>query len=211
MRPYHLTILLFLIVAGGAACAPRQLKPVASIDPAPLLEKVYVRQTAMEKGVSGSLELAFKNSKQRFTGKVYVVAYTDGRFRLEVPGPFGGTHLVMANDNNEILAFYPGKNKAFRSAVDGRSINPHLPFPLPVKPARLPALIMGVIPQGSDISGVQAHLMDSGEKQLQTATADDSLQFTWLFGKGPENRLLLITVRGEDLEVSVQEDMAQSR
>ncbi len=190
-------------MALGTACAPRQIKPVAIIDPAPLLEVVNARRMAFEKGLSGNLELAFKKGKQRFKGKVYIVAYPDGQFRLEVPGTLGSTLLVMASDNQEILAFYPGENRAFRSAVDGRSINPHLPFPLPVDPTMLPALIMGVFPEVSSASGAEAHLMDSGEKLLQTGSGDTGLQFTYLFAKGPGDNLRKITIRGKDLEVSV--------
>ena len=199
----RLSIVIVLLVAWGTACAPRQIKPVSAIDPAPLLERINTRQIAFEQGLSGTLELAFYG-KKRFNGKAYIVAYPDGRFRLEVPGLFGGTHLVMASDNTEILAFYPGKSRAYRSVANGRSLNPHLPFPLPVDPARLPALIMGVLPGSSDLSGAQAHLMDSGEKQLQIAAADGGLQYTYLFGKGSDSRLRQVTIRGEDVEVSVR-------
>ncbi len=198
----RLTVII-LTMALGTACAPRQVKLVALIDPAPLLEVVNARQLAFEKGLSGSLELSFKNSKQRFKGRVYIVAYPDGRFRLEVPGTLGSTLLVMANDNREILAFYPGEKRAYRSTVTGRSINPHLPFPLPVDPTLLPALIMGVFPGDDGVSVAEAHLMDSGEKLLQTVSRDTGLQFTYLFDKGPGHSLRKITVRGREFEVTV--------
>ena len=200
----RLSIAIILFMAFGTACAPRQIKPVAAIDPAPLFEVVNTRQMAFEKGLSGSLELTFRNDKKRFKGRVYIVAYPDGRFRLEVPGTLGSTLLVMASDNREILAFYPGENRAFRSAVDGRAINPHLPFPLPVDPTILPALIMGVFPEGHDASGAEAYLMDSGEKLLQTGSGDSGLQFTYLFDKGPGDSLREITIRGRDMVVSVR-------
>ena len=198
--------IVILILVWGTACAPRQLKPVASVDPAPFLEAVNSRRVAFESGLSGSLELAFKNREQHFNSKVYIVAYPDGRFRLEIPGPFGGTHLIMASDNAEILAFYPGEGKAYRSTVDGRSINPHLPFPLPIDPSMLPAMIMGVFPEGGHTTGAQAHLMDSGEKQLQTTVGayHGELQYTYLFGKGSGNRLRQVAVKGEGMEVSVR-------
>jgi len=195
--------IIVLLTAWGAACAPRQIKPVAAIDPTPLFQVINNRQLAFENGLSGSLELAYKNGKQRFRGRVYIVAYPDGRFRLEVPGAMGGTHLVMANDNQEILAFYPGENRAFRSSVDGKSMNPHLPFPLPVDPTILPALIMGVFPHSNNVSGAEAHLMDSGEKLLKTVLGNTGLQFSYLFGKGPDNSLQKITIIGKDLEVSI--------
>jgi hypothetical protein len=203
MRRLRWTILVALILAGGTACIPRQIKPVAEIDPAPLLRIVNDRQEALKSGITGSLELAIKDGKRRFSGKVYIVAYPGGRFRLEVPGPFGGTHLVMVSDNTKVMAFYPGKNIAFRSTARASNINPHLPFPLPVEPARLPALIMGVLPPDSGISGINAHIMDSGDKQLQTTAADGSLQYTWLFEKGSGDRPWLITIKGEELGVSI--------
>ncbi len=197
-------VIIMLIMVWGAACAPRQIMPVAVIDPAPLLETVNARRQALEKGLSGSMELTFKNDKQRFKGRVYIVAYPDGRFRLEVPAPLGGTHLVMASDNTEILVFYPGENRAFRTSVDGRSLNPHLPFPLPVDPTILPALIMGVYPEGRAALNAQARLMDSGEKILITGPEGSGLQFTYLFDKIPENPLREITVRGRNMKVSVR-------
>jgi hypothetical protein len=199
-----LSIVIVLLVAWGAACAPRQIKPVAAIDPAPLLERVNTRRIAFEQGLSGTLELAYKNGKQRFKGRTYIVAYPDGRFRLEVPGTLGDTLLVMASDNHEILAFYPGENKAFRSAVDGKSLSPHLPFPLPVDPTLLPALIMGVFPKSGDPSGAEAHIMNSGEKLLTARSEDTGLQFTWLFDKASKDSLRKITIRGKDMEVSVR-------
>lgn len=204
MSRYRWGIVIILIMAWGTACAPRQIRPVAAIDPAPLLEAVNARRTAFENGLSGTLELAYKNGKQRFKGRVYIIAYPDGRFRLEVPGPMGGTLLVMASDNREILAFYPEENRAFRSAVDGRSINPHLPFPLPVDPSILPALIMGVFPESNTAPKAEAHLMDSGEKLLQTGSRDNGLQFTYLFDKASKATLRKITVKGRDLKVLVR-------
>jgi len=203
MRGFKWGIIILFLMVWGTACAPRQIKPVAAIDPAPLLERINTRRIAFEQGISGSLELTYKNSKKRFRGRVYVVAFPDGRFRLEVPGPFGGTHVVMVNDNTEILAFYPGEGMAFRSAVDGRSLNPHLPFPLPVDPAILPALIMGVLPEGDGVSTTEAYLLDSGEKLLSTGAEGSGLHFTWLFDKTDKDRLRKITVRDRDMDVSV--------
>ena len=197
-------MVLMLLVIGTAACAPRQIKPVALIDPAPLLEVVNARQIVFEKGLSGSLDLSFKNGKQRFNSRVYIVAYPDGRFRLEIPGFLGDTYLVMVSDNNEILAFYPGQSKAFRSSVDGRSLNPHLPFPLPVDPTRLPALLMGVFSGSDHPADVEAHLMDSGEKLLRTVSGDTGMQYNYLYDKGNSARLRKITIRGKGVEVTVR-------
>ena len=63
---------------------------------------------------------------------------------------------------------------------------------------------MGVFPGSDDRSGAQAHLMDSGEKQLLIAAADGGLQYTYLFGKGSDSRLRQVTIRGENMEVSVR-------
>lgn len=195
-------VLVLLLILSGTACIPRQIKPVASIDPTPLLEAVGTRRAALENGLSGSLELAF-TGKKRFSGKIYIVAYPDGRFRLEVPGPFGGTHLVMASNSAGILAFYPGQGRAYRSAADADSLNPHIPFPLPVEPIRVPALIMGIPDPEAVISNAQAHLMNSGERQLKIEVADAGLQYTYLFRKGPGNRLSKITIKGDDIRVLV--------
>jgi len=197
---------IILIMAGCAACAPRQLKPVAATNPAPLLEAVHARRAAMENGISGSLDLSFIDSGRRFRHRAYITAYPDGRFRLEIPGPLGSTVFVMTSDNSEILALYPDKGQAFRSSVDGRSISPHLPFPLPVEAGILPALIMGVAPGDDRPVEIRAHLMDSGEKLLTAASGDPWMQFqyAYLFAKGPGNRLREITIRGKGVEVSVR-------
>lgn len=204
MRGYRRGIIIILLTALGTACAPRQIKPVAVMDPAPLLDAVYTRNETLERGLSGILELAYKDGKQRFNGKVYIVAFPDGRFRLEVPALLGGTLLVMASDRVEIFAYYPGEGKAFRSKVDGRSLNPYLPFPLPVDPTMLPALIMGALPDSDAPSDAEAWLMDSGEKLLRITPSDSGLQFGYLFARGRVDRLREITILGWDLKVLVR-------
>lgn len=207
-RPFaKLSIAIAFSMMLGAGCLPRQIKPVDSIDPAPLLYLVRERQSAFDQGLSGTMELAFKNKKQRFSSKVYIVAYPDGRFRMEIPGAFGNTYLVMANDNREIMAFYPDDNRAFSSAVNSRSLNRHLPFPLPVDPEKIAALVMGVFPRNGHDPGVQAYLMGSGEKLLETETSDGDLRYAYLFGKTPKGSLRKISVKGKDLEVSLVTDL----
>lgn len=202
----HIARLLIAIIFSmelGSACIPRQIKPVATIDPAPLLQQIQARQTAFEKGLSGTLELSFKNGKRSFNSKAYIVAFPDGRFRLEIPGPFGDTYFVMVSDNREILAFYPDKNRAFKSAVNSKALTRHLPFPLPVDPAKITSLTMGVFPQGSGILAAKANLMDSGEKLLLAAAEDEDLRYTFLFDKTSESRVRMITIKGAEMEVSI--------
>ena len=107
MKRHLRTAVVFFIVIHGGACVQRQIKPVSTIDPAPLVEKIMAVQATLEKGASGRLELTFKKGRKTVRSSAYIVAFPDGRFRLEVPGPFGGTHVVMTNDNREILAFCP--------------------------------------------------------------------------------------------------------
>ena len=177
MRGIGRGTIIVLITLLAAGCAPRLIKPVGLTDPVPLLEVVNTRSLILEKGLSGTLELTFKNPQRHFNSRAYILAYPDGRFRLEIPGLLGGTVLVMVNDGREILAFYPGENRAFRSTVDGRSINPHLPFPLPVDPAILPALIMGVTPpgDGDTVSRARAWLLESGKRLLLTEPGKSDL------------------------------------
>jgi len=203
MRGYRWWILTILLTVWVPACAPQQIRPVAEIDPLPFLESVASRRTELEQGLSGSLELSYKNSKQRFSGKAYVVAYPDGRFRIEVAGPLGGTFLVMTSDRSQILAYYPNDNRAFKSTAGGRSLSPHLPFPLPVDPGVLPALILGVLPEDDTVTSARAYLLDSGEKILRVKTGPTGLQFTYLFDKASRTRLRRIEARGRDLEVTV--------
>jgi hypothetical protein len=208
-RPFaKLSFAIVFSIMLGAGCLPRQIKPVDSIDPAPLLRLVRERQAAFGHGLSGTMDLAYKNKKQRFNSRVHIVAYPDGRFRMEIPGAFGNTYLFMANDNRKIMAFYPGDNRAFSSAVNSRSLNRQLPFPLPVDPEKIAALIMGVFPHqnGRDL-GVRAYLMGSGEKLLEMETPDGNLKYAFLFGKTPKGRLRKITVEGKGVEVSIVTDL----
>lgn len=203
MNRHLLGAILFFIMIQGASCVPRQIRAVSDIDPAPLVQKVMARQAALRQGVSGSLELSFKKNRRTVNSKVYIVALPDGRFRLEVPGPFGDTHVVMANDNRNILAYYPGKNTAYQSAADSRSLSRHLPFPIHVDPARIGPMITGLYPENSRPDDLEAHLLDNGEMRL-TAISDDGYRYSYLFGKGPDAPIRMITILGPDWEISIE-------
>ncbi|MDT8395947.1 MAG: hypothetical protein RRA32_05825 [bacterium] len=198
-----LAILLLLNILSSSACAPRQLRPIATIDHTPLLEAVQERRSILETGLSGTLEMDFKGGERRFRGKSYIVAYPGGRFRLEIPGPWGSTYLVMTCDGREVLAYYPEEGKAFRSLAEGRSVNPHLPFPLPVDPIMIPALFMGVFPDGGEVSKASASLMDSGVKSLRAGWGDTQLQFHYLFAKGSDSVLTEVTAHEKDMRLIV--------
>jgi len=203
MRMCRLLTVASLISLTAASCAPRQIKPVADIDPLPLIERVTQRRKAFERGLSGILELDLRQGKKRFRGKAYIVAFPDGRFRLEVPGPMGSTLMIMADNGDGLLAYYPEEGIAYRSFAGGPYTNPHLPFPLPVGPDEVTTLMMGIYPQGTDISETGAVLLDSGEKRLRVATNDDGLQHIYLFTREPVAALRLIRAQGQDLELEV--------
>ncbi len=208
MRTGRLAIFLLVLSVAGSACVPRPWRSVADIDPAPLMEIVKERRLLLARGVVGSLTLDFRNAGRRFSGQAYVVAFPDGRFRLEVPTPMGGTLLVMTSDGEEVLAYYPEENRAYRSAASTKSMSPLLPFPLPVDPGMLPGLIMGTPDFPSEPSRERASLLDTGRRILSLDSDEDGVRQTYLF-KGADAAGGLVGVyvnRGENsVGVTTQE------
>jgi hypothetical protein len=171
-----------------------------------MLETVLHRRIALGKGISGILESDFKQADKRFRGKAYIIAFPEGPFRLEIPGPFGSTTVVMINNGQEVTVYYPREGKAFISRTDSLSIKPHLPFPLPVDTGMLAALLMGTVPDGNNISATKGFLLESGEKQLWTRSDPEGLEFNYFFTKGQAGVLRRVSARGSgfDLEVTTQ-------
>jgi hypothetical protein len=203
MNPGRLLKAICILAMAASACAPRQIRPVSEIDPAPMLETVAHRRNALEKGISGLLETDFKKGGQRYRGKAYITVFPDGPFRLEIPGFMGSTAMVMVNNGQEVTAYYPEERKAYLSLTDGLSINPHLPFPLPVKTDLLTALLMGTVPKSYHISEAGAFLLDSGEKQLWSKSDQDGMTFKYLFTEGPAADLMQVNASRPGLEMEV--------
>jgi len=201
--PFYSAVVLSLVVM-GIACAPRQLKPVADIDPLPLLETLVKRRAIFENGVSGTLEVNFRGQKQNFSGRLYLIVFPDGTYRIEIPGPLGGTLLVMAGSPKEVVAYYPGEGKAYRSSSDGRSLNPYIPFPMPVAQKMLPTLFLGLLPDGKSKPDAKAYLMDSGEKHLWTNWNNGELQYVFIFQERSYNKLKEVTASGNKIRMSIR-------
>lgn len=158
-----------LLLAGlllAVSCARTQtMTYVSSLEPAPFLE-LLERRTAAIAGLSAEMEMDFRDNERRFRGRAYLMLAADGRFRIEVPGPWGSTALVMVSDGEDLWAYYPEKNRAYRSALDGRSLSPYLPFPFEMDLRRLPAALAGVLPADRAWSGPRAFLLSSGQAAL---------------------------------------------
>ncbi len=193
MRVGSLLTFAGALILTTTACAPRQILPVSGIDPSPLVEAVRNRSTVLVKGISGTLEMDFKQGARRFRGKAYVIAFPDGRFRLEIPGFMGGTFLIITADGKKVLAYYPEEGKAYRGDASGRSLDDHLPFPLGVDAAMIPSLLLGVYPEGNGSPGFQASLLNSGDKRLQAVWDTSPIRFFHIFSDG--NRATLHTIR----------------
>lgn len=206
MKPAQLLTIFCLIITISAACAPRQVRPVSEIDPSTMFERIQSRRDSFGKGLSGVLETEFKQDRRHFRGKAYIIAFPDGAFRLEIPGPMGSTLMVMVNNGKEVKAYYPEKGKAYLSDTDGVSINPHLPFPLPVETGMLTALLLGTVPEGDNFIAIKAHLLESGERRLTAECEGSGLKFTYTFEEGQNYALRLVTARGNgvDLEVTTR-------
>ena len=187
----------------AAACAPRQVLPVSDIDPSPLFRIVHHRRSVLEAGISGTLEMDFARGHRHFRGRAYVISFPDGRFRLEIPGFMGTTYLIMASDGKELVAYYPGEGKAYRGDVGSRHIDEHLPFPLPVDAALVPAFLLGVYPEENGPPEIRASLLDSGEKRLNARWEGTKLRFSHLFSRGNRPSLRAIHALMEEMELEV--------
>jgi hypothetical protein len=203
MKQGLLLTIVCIFTMTATACVPRQTRPVSEIDPTIMLEAVTHRREDFEKGLSGILEMDFKQGGKRFSGKTYIIAFPDGPFRLEIPGPMGSTLMVMVNDGKEVTAYYPEKGEVYLSLTEGLSINPHLPFPLPLETDMLTALLMGTTPENSHISETRAYVLESGERRLWTRSDSSGLEYTYLFTKGPAISIRLVNAYGDGLDLKV--------
>jgi hypothetical protein len=203
MIPGRLLTVICVLSTAISSCVPRQIRPVSEIDPAPMLEVVTLRRNSFENGLSGILEADFVQTGKRFRGKAYITVFPDGPFRLEIPGPMGTTLMVMVNNGQEVTAYYPEERKAYLSLTDGLSTSPHLPFPFPVEPKIMAALLVGTVPGNFRTSAAVAYLLDSGEKQLRSVSDQSGLEFTYLFTKGPAAALRFVNAHGHDLDLAV--------
>jgi len=203
MKPAPILTAAFLIITTCAACVPRQVRPVSQINPSAMLEEVTQRRDTLESGLSGILETDFREGRRRFGGKAYIVAFPDGPFRLEIPGQMGNTLMVMVNDGEEVVVYYPGKETAYISPVDDPSINEHLPFPLPVGTCALAPLLLGTTSAADDSTGIKGYLLDSGEKRLWTGDDGSGLEFSYLFSGEQSPALRLVSAHGKGIELEV--------
>jgi hypothetical protein len=202
MRTRRCLAVFFLLAIAIPGCAQRQLRPVADIDPTPLLETVSERNALFEQGLSGVLEMDFRQGKKRFRGRAFIIAFPDGRFRLEIPGPLGSTFLIMTYDGDKVLAYYPEEGRAYRSYRDSPTINPYLPFPLPIKMGAIVSLLMGTPAVENASAEIRAFLLESGEKQL-LLRSDDGVQMSYLFTGGPTAALRVVKAQETSMEMVV--------
>ncbi|MBN2720716.1 MAG: hypothetical protein JXR72_06415 [Proteobacteria bacterium] len=171
------------MILAAAACAPRDLYPERSIDPAPLMEAVRNRGEILRAGVSGTILIRYRGAEGRFSGKTYVTALPGGPFRLEIPGFLGNTLAAIVSDGTQVLAYYPEEARAFRSPARGHAVGIHLPFPLPLEAAALPSLILGVLPEEGNPERIRAAILNTGERILQVREGGTGTEFTFLFRK----------------------------
>jgi hypothetical protein len=70
-------------------------------------------------------------------------------------------------------------------------------------PERIGPLILGLYPADGLSTDLQAHLLDNGEKLLTTRTGS-GYQYAYLFARGSGERIRMITVAGENMEISIR-------
>ncbi|MEE8319742.1 MAG: hypothetical protein V3R44_03540 [bacterium] len=193
--------LLALLFLTTSCAAPDSYRHISSIDPEPFVKTLTAREAAPE-GLISTLDVRYRGEAGRYSGEVFLVLARQSKLRLEVPGSMGSTFLVMVSDGRKVWIYYPGEGSAYMTSVGGESLAPYLPFPLPLDPAWIPDLIMGLIPQGVNAESIRAYTTRSGKTVLYLDGSDGlSLQYAML--PGDPARLYSVTARKDGSTLTV--------
>ncbi len=196
MRSVRRWLILICIALTISACAgPRAIRHVRSLDPDPLIRTLKSRRPLAD-GLASTVHMDFKGSDRHFKGKGYLLVSRPGRFRLEIPGWLGSTVLLMVSDGRTIWAYYPEEGKAYRTAVDGLSLSPYLPFSFPIETTALPHLLAGSLPE-SDNNSVSAYETESGGAVLYVVSGTASMTFRFERDRKNDGVLYLAEVSTE--------------
>ena len=200
MKKAWLILTIALLLSAG--CAGRDsFTATARIEPGVLLEALEQRRNELSTGITGELDMDFKDPSRHHRGDGYITLTPSGKFRLEVPGAFGSTILLMVSDGLNTVVYYPSKSRAYRTTGPGDQLASFLPFPMPFDPSSLSGMLTGTsFPDGYEITAYEA---TSGERLLVFEDGTTS-QYRYLFSEGPVPHLFRLSVTQEAGELTVE-------
>ncbi len=200
MRNAWLILTIALLLSAG--CAGRDSFTATSrIDPGVLLEALEQRRIELSTGITGELDMDFRGPSRHYRGDGYITLTPSGKFRLEVPGAFGSTVLLMVSDGLSTVVYYPSESRAYRATGPGDQLASFLPFPMPFDPPSLSGMLTGTVsPDDHEITAYEAA---SGERLLVFEDSTAS-QYRYLFSGGLVPHISRLWVTLEEGELTVE-------
>jgi outer membrane lipoprotein-sorting protein len=200
MKKAWLILTIALLLSAG--CAGRDsFTATARIEPGVLLEALEQRRNELSTGITGELDMDFKDPSRHHRGDGYITLTPSGKFRLEVPGAFGSTVLLMVSDGLTTVVYYPSESRAYRTTGPGDQLAPFLPFPMPFDPSSLSGMLTGTV--SPDDHEVTAYEAASGERLLVFEDSTVS-QYRYLFSGGLVPHISRLWVTLEEGELTVE-------
>lgn len=209
MKTARLVVAIAILFSAG--CAKRDTFLASQrTDPAPLVEIIRSRGVAASTGITGELSMDFKDLERHFRGDGYVILTPAGKLRLEIPGLFGSTVLLMVSNETGTTVYYPSDSKAYRTVSNDQDLGSLLPFPMPLAPSSLAEILTGTVSPATGSEQVAAFEGASGQKLL-TFSDDAGTQYRYLFLNGPSPLLseLSVTLDKGKLVVSFSSEEGQ--
>ena len=192
MKTARLILAIALLFSAG--CAKRDVFLASQrTDPAPLVEIIQSRSEAANLGITGELAMDFRDTKRHFRGDGYIILTPAGNLRLEIPGLFGSTVLLMVSDETGTTVYYPSDSIAYRTSSSEQGLSSLLPFPMPLAPSTLAEILTGTVFPVAGSEQVAAFEGESGKKLL-TFSDDTGTDYRYLFSNGPSPRLSELSV-----------------
>lgn len=128
----------------------------------------------------GSIQI--KGEKQRWSGRVFLLAQLPSSLRLEVLNFFGQPVMYAASNGYEFLIWQPGHGQAYEGLATQGTLTRLIKFPLVDEEAVL--LLAGIVPTWEQAEGKLFKLPDKEGMLLQLVdTPSRLMQRVWLEGE----------------------------
>jgi hypothetical protein len=199
-----LPLVVSLAIVLSAGCVKRDpFLAMQRTDPGPLVEIIEERGNVSSGGITGKLGMDFRDANRHFRGDGYVFLTPAGKIRLEIPGLFGSTVLLMVSDETGTTVYYPSDAIAYHTSSREGGIGPLLPFPMPLSPSTLAEILTGTVSPLDGSTRAIAYEGSSGQKLL-TFSDSSGRYYRYLFLNGPTPVLseLAVTLESGELTVS---------
>jgi hypothetical protein len=202
MKAARLVFAVVILLSAGCAGKDPFLA-MQRTDPLPLVQVIESRGEAAAGGITGSLAMDFRDARRHFRGDGYVVLTPAGKLRLEIPGLFGSTVLLMVSDETGTTVYYPSDAIAWHTSSTERGLGSLLPFPMPLAPSTLAEILTGTVSPVNGAEPIIAYEGTSGQKLL-TFSDSAGRYYRYLFLNGPTPALseLAVTLDNGELTVS---------